>query len=135
MAWICIDWDGTLVQTVPGEDGQSASAPVDGAVEAVTQLMQEGHRLTIWTARLKPMSDSMRHRLAEELQEQASQMGFPTMEVWEGSTKPAADAFIDNKAITFDGDWGLALAQLTTMLQDQGLQQLQPAAEPPEPTP
>jgi hypothetical protein len=43
------------------------------------------------------------------------------MEVWTGTTKPAADIFIDNKAVTYDGDWPLVLAQTQYMLEERGL--------------
>jgi hypothetical protein len=124
MAWICTDYDGTLIEQMPDPMDPEAppqSVPTEGAVDSMNQLTSEGHRLTVFTARFAPMPDSEKQRLKEQIEQELSAMGFPPMEVWTGTHKPAADIFIDDKAITFDKDWGLALAQLETMLQERGL--------------
>lgn len=125
MAWICLDLDDTLVTSQPsmGMDGEGSeqNIPVDGAVEAVAQLVAEGHRVTVFTARFNAMPDARKQQLKEEIEEELMQLGFPPIEVWTGTHKPAADLFIDNNAITFDNDWGLALAQAQVMMEERGL--------------
>jgi hypothetical protein len=128
MPWLAIDLDGTLLDQQPGEDGEPQDMPMEGAVEAMQQLVNEGHKLTVFTARFAPMPDSERYRLKQEIEKTLAGFGFPEMEVWTGTSKPGADVFIDNKAVTFDGDWGLALAQTQAMLEDQGLGKVQPYA-------
>lgn len=134
MAWICVDLDDTLLEKMPGEldpmtgeEGEPQDVPTEGAVEAMQQLAEEGHRLTVFTARFNPMPGALRQQLKEEIEEELMQLGFPPMEVWTGMNKPSADIFIDNNAVTYDGDWGLALAQTQQMLEDRGL------APPPQP--
>jgi hypothetical protein len=133
MAWICVDLDDTLIQKgmppeedanpMMGEEGpqEENELPVDGAVEAMGQLTTEGHRLTVFTSRFNAMPDDRKQQLKEEIENQLMQLGFPPMEVWTGTHKPAADLFIDNNAITFDNDWGLALAQAQVMMEERGL--------------
>ena len=119
MAWIAVDLDKTLVEKDP-ETGQDV--PVDGALEAMATLAGEGHRLSVYTARFQPMPDSEKYRLQQEIQNNLLDLGFPPeLEVWAGNHKPLADAFIDDKAITFDNDWGLALAQLQVVMEERGL--------------
>jgi hypothetical protein len=117
MAWICVGLDDTLIQDM----GDGQELPVDGAIEAMLQLTNEGHRLTVFTSRFAPMPDSEKQRLREQIEQDLLTHGFPPMEVWTGSTKPASDVFIDANNITFDNDWNLCMAQLGVMLDERGL--------------
>jgi hypothetical protein len=133
MAWICVDLDDTLlmkpVDPMTGESDPAGEAtePTEGSVETMAQLAGEGHRLTVFTARFAPMPESEKQRMKEQIEQELQGLGFPPMEVWTGTTKPSADVFIDDKAITYDNDWGLVLAQLEFMLSEHGLT---PPAEP-----
>lgn len=117
MAWIAVDYDDTLVQ----DFGDGQEAPVEGAIEAMQQLAAQGHRLTIFTSRFAPMPESEKQRLKDQIEEEVVAWGFPPMEVWTGTTKPPADLYIDDKAVTFDGDWPLAMTQAQYMLEEMGL--------------
>lgn len=117
MAWITITFDDTLVQDM----GDGQEVPVPGAPEAVMQLVSEGHRITVVTSRFAPMPDSERVRLKEQMEQDLQMLGFPPLEVWFGTTRPASDVHIGSEAITFDKDWGLCLAQLSVMLEERGL--------------
>ena len=131
MPWIVFALDGCLLMMAPdpiveggGEDPNApmpGSMATDGAVEAVTQLLNEGHRVSVWTDRFAPMPEARKQQLKEEISQELAAAGFPELEVWTGTTKPSADIYIDRKAVTFDDDWGLALAQVQQMLEDQGL--------------
>jgi hypothetical protein len=135
MAWICVDLDDTLVQKQPVVEPETIGdeesvqqpelqdMPVEGAVEAMTQLVEEGHRLTVFTARFAAMPASEKQRVKEEIEQTLQMLGFPEMDVWTGTFKPAADLFIDNNAVNFSDDWPLALAQAQQMLEDRGLAQ------------
>ena len=133
MAWYSIDLDNTLVTSeMDPVTGQETTIPLDGAVEAMTQLAAEGNRLTVFTARFAPMPDQRKQQLKQEIEAELAGLGFPPMEVWTGTTKPSADVFIGDNNINFDGDWGLALAQAHTMLQERGIEPLADTAESPE---
>lgn len=122
MAWIAFNLDNTLITKMPDPmTGEEAEQPTEGAVEATMQLTNEGHRLTVFTSRFAPMPDSEKQRLKEQIEQQLVGFGFPPIEVWTGTHKPMADIYIGDEAITFDQDWGLALAQLQYMLEERGL--------------
>jgi hypothetical protein len=139
MAWIGLDLDDTLVEKSPAMDpetgepvedgGEGEDMPTEGSVEFCTQLAQEGHRLTVFTARFKAMPDSEKQRLKEQIEEELQGMGFPPMEVWTGTHKPDFDFYIGNEALTYDGDWNLIMAQLQYMMNESGV----PGAEGEEP--
>jgi hypothetical protein len=150
MAWIGLDLDDTLLKKAPAvdpetgepmdpsmapEEGAEEDVPTDGSVEFVTQLMNEGHRLTVFTARFKAMPDSEKQRLKEQIEQELQEKGFPPLEVWTGTHKPEFDFYIGNEAITYDDDWGLVMAQLKYMLTESGLEQPQqdPNETPDEP--
>lgn len=117
MAWITVGYDDVLVQDM----GDGQEVPVDGALEAMQRLAAEGHRITVFTSRFAPMPESEKQRLKEQITSDLAMYGFPPMEVWTGTTKPDSDLHLDANAITFDKDWGLALAQLSMMLEERGL--------------
>jgi hypothetical protein len=126
MAWICVDLDETLIDKQPlssladGEDQTLEDAPVEGAVEAMQQLAEEGHRLTVFTDRFAALPASEKQRVKEEIEQHLLEFGFPEMEVWTGTFKPAADIYLGKRDVTYDDDWGLALAQIQQMLEDRG---------------
>ena len=124
MAWIAVDLDDTLVQKsidpMTGEPSEE-DQPIEGAVEAMQQLAGDGHRLTVFTSRFAPMPDDMKHQTKEQLEQMLQSFGFPPMEVWTGTHKPDVDFFVDDKAVTFDNDWGLCLAQMQYMMEERGL--------------
>lgn len=127
MAWFVMDLDGTLVtKDMDPTTEQEVTSPVDGAVEAMIQLESEGHRLTVYTSRFAPMPEAKRQQVKQEIQAELAGFGFPEMEVWAGTTKPSGDVFIGDSNVTFDGDWGLALAQSQSMLEERGLSEVQP---------
>lgn len=133
-AWIATELDGTLLESF--EPGQSQ--PTDGAIEAIQTLVNEGHRVTVYTSRFAPMPETERERLKGLIEEELASYGFPPLEVWTGTSRPSADVFLGHNHVTYDQDWGLALAQIQTMLEERGLlpaQQPQPGEEgepPPE---
>lgn len=122
MAWIVLDLDNTLVSRIEDpETGIPVTEPVLGAAEAAHQLASEGHRLTVYTSRFAPMPAERRRQLKEDIEAELAGLGFPPVEVWTGTSKPDADVFIGSNHVTFEGDWGLALAHTQSMLESRGL--------------
>lgn len=122
MPWVAVELDNTLVQFAPDPmSGELGVAPVDGAVEAMNQLALEGHKITVYTSRLAAMPTANKQQFKDDVETTLVAMGFPPMDVWTGTTKPDADIFIGNNNVTFDGDWGLVLAQTQMMMEERGL--------------
>lgn len=96
IAKLCIDWDGTLVDT-----GSQEWLP--GAQEALRALLKRGYKITIHSSRAnwEGGMEQIRLVLGKRLADQVELAG-----------KPVADLYIDNLALTFAGDWTPILAQL-----------------------
>jgi hypothetical protein len=107
MAWIGVSLEGTILN-----DQQ----PTTGAIEALTNLMQNGHRVTIISDKFVPAPNEYKQAIKQHIEQFLKQLGIPYSEIWTGGYKPACDIFIDSKAVNFDQDWNMALAQTNMML-------------------
>lgn len=87
---IAVDFDGVIHKYSKGyQDGKIYDEPMEGAVEALKTLGNEGYRLYLHTTR--PYSI--------ELKEWMTKHGLPPMEV--ARTKPKAMIYIDDRGIRF----------------------------------
>ncbi|HJW11297.1 MAG TPA: hypothetical protein VJ598_05910, partial [Albitalea sp.] len=92
---VCLDFDGTLTQPVPYTPGEATAPPRPGLVRALRALRGAGYRLVVLTARPPGEVHGWlhRHQVAAYIDEVTN-------------TKPPAAAYVDDRGVTFDGDWG-----------------------------
>lgn len=107
MAWIGVSLEGTVL------NGQQ---PSEGAVEALMNFMQHGHRVTIISDQLIPAPADYKNAVKTHIEQFLKGLGIPFSDIWTGGFKPAFDVYIDSKAVNFDNDWHMALAQTNMML-------------------
>lgn len=92
---LCIDFDGVLNSYISGWQGHDniPDPPVEGAEKACWRLFDVGWKLYVLTSRtnLEPVA-----RWLEKY-------GFPSMTLTR--VKPIAIAYIDDRAVRFDGNW------------------------------
>lgn len=106
---IVIDLDGTIAK----EDSEDlmANEPQPGAREALRQLMDSGFEVVVFTCRTskqgRPGLDVASE--ADEVKEWLEKYDIPYSKIDLGyQGKPHAEAYVDNKAIHYDGgtsDW------------------------------
>lgn len=90
---------------------------VEGAREAMLELRRLGHRLLIHTCRTTVASEI--GDLAEEIrwiEGTLVSFGIPFDEIYAGD-KLIADAYVDDRAVAFRGDWGDTLDALGSHLE------------------
>lgn len=113
MAWLAVDLDHTLVNPDTGE-----AEP--GAVDAMAQLLKEGHRVSVWTARFAPMPEDKKVEVQKQVEKVLSDASIPYSDIWTGHNKPNVDAFIGDNLVPYKGNWGQSLSALYMMLQHAG---------------
>jgi sulfur carrier protein ThiS len=95
---VALDFDGVLHPCRRGWTGHAAEEdPVPGALRFVRRLLDLGWTVIVYSARAKHSEGraGIRKWLAKH--------GFPPLHVSVG--KPTACAYLDDRAVRFDGDW------------------------------
>lgn len=111
---IAIDFDSTLVEeTWPGMGDW-----LPGAVDALKYLASVYEEVVIYTLRVSPVDvdevtlhDSFGQIVA--IDETLDRAGIPdNVRVWTKPYKPPCVLIVDDKALRFNGDWGVTLEQI-----------------------
>jgi len=107
---VAIDFDGVLHRYSEGwKDGQIYDEPVEGSREALQAMKDMGWKIYIFSTR----SNKLYHKDQEKAQDQAMKTWLEHHEIpydrlWNFG-KPMADVYIDDRALTFRGDWKATL--------------------------
>ncbi|HSV95192.1 MAG TPA: hypothetical protein VLH94_04475 [Spirochaetia bacterium] len=101
---LAIDFDGVIHKYSKGwMDSSIYDDPVDGAKEKMEELVSRGYRLIIFTVRLNPLVNEEpnleRNKMNKWLFDHGFIEGVHYHEIT--AVKPAADVYIDDKAIRF----------------------------------
>ncbi len=104
---ICLDIDGTLCEVRGQGDDYAAVRPLPQAAERIRSLRAAGHYVILATARHMHTCGSnvglVVARQGQTLITWLDRHGIEYDELWFG--KPHADLYLDDKAMTFEGNW------------------------------
>jgi hypothetical protein len=117
---IAIDWDGTLVENVWPAMGDW----LPGAVAALHQLVNDGHKIKIHTCRIGPfdvdeitlLPKPRQQKEINDIKAMLRKEGLHhKVKVWVKRGKPGADVYIDDRGLRFEGNWTTTLAQVNNI--------------------
>lgn len=109
---LAVDWDGTCVEHVYPDMGDW----LPGAVEALQELVRQGWELVIFSCRVAdvaldevtPVDGAIE---VAKIKDMLDAVGLGHIEVWTRPHKPAAMAYIDDRAIRFQ-TWDQVLEEI-----------------------
>jgi hydroxymethylpyrimidine pyrophosphatase-like HAD family hydrolase len=120
---VAIDLDGTLAEW--SGDARQCGEWIPGAKEALRELIAQGHRPIIHTCRAHWEYGGG----YEEIERFLDAAGFVsvllwtreapmrgTVGIWMGEGKPIASAYVDDRAVFFNGSWTDALSDIERRL-------------------
>lgn len=111
-----IDLDNTILGphggSRPGAQPEFGE-PHPDAADALGELMDLGWKVLVYTARFSfAESAEQVAQWRDEIAAYLDAAGVPYDEVWVGP-KPVADVYVDDRAVTFDGNWRTIVRQVT----------------------
>lgn len=124
---VAIDFDHTIHNPEDRDYGYRMGKPFPGAREALEQFRSIGARIVIHTCRARPtevIDGKLWEDGTEHVADWLNYFDIPFDEIT--SVKPVADAYLDDKAVAFDGDWeqaameAMALCYLGTRVSSGG---------------
>lgn len=110
---LAIDFDGVIHQYGNGwQDGQIYDKPVPGAKEALETLKSQGYIILIYSTRCNPAYQVEGGPVQKNLvKNYLDEHGIPYHDIHTGS-KPKAYLYIDDRGISFKGDWNQTLKDI-----------------------
>lgn len=98
---IAIDFDHTLCDTAHPVEGKKMGAPMPGALEVVEELQDRGYGVIVFTI--------------NNVQVVGEWLDYYNFDCQVTSIKPAAEVYVDDKALRFTGNWQQTLKELEVL--------------------
>ena len=110
---IAVDFDGVLHQYSHGwKKGEIYDLPVEGSREAMHRLKERGFTIFIYSTRANKLYHKEDYLFQQKsMKEWLDKYDIPFDKIWTFG-KPMADIYLDDRAITFRGNWDEALEEI-----------------------
>lgn len=110
---LAIDFDGVVhLYSNSWQDGSIYDKPVPGAKEALIKLKEQGYYILIYSTRCnKEYWEKGDPNRVEQVREYLDYNGIPYHDIHIGA-KPKAYLYIDDRGISFKGDWNQTLEDI-----------------------
>lgn len=120
---IAVDFDGVVHDYTEGwKGGKIYGKPVQTSRWALGYLCRHGHQVLIYTCRAYSGTVNGRKVRGKkrEIAAWMKQHAIPYTEIWTGRGKPAADIYVDDRAVEFRGHWPVTLEHILKFSTWQG---------------
>lgn len=104
---ICVDFDDTIAENKYPEIGK----PKKNVKESLKYLQETGYHIKIFSCRTNGEKNEDAQKQENDIKEYLDVNNIPYDSI-AIEDKPFADFYIDDKAITFDGDWNDVLSKI-----------------------
>lgn len=102
---IAVDFDHTINNNTDISEGERYSKPFPGAKESLKALKERGHKIMIFSC-----------NRSQWIEEWMTHWEIPYDYIWSGD-KPVCDAYIDDLAVAFRGNWNEALKETLKLVE------------------
>lgn len=112
MKTIVVDFDGVLHWYRKGwSDGSIYDEPTPGAQDAMRELLAAGFSVVVFSTRAldRVVRGMVQEGQSDLMRAWLYRHGFPQLEIWKEAGKPMGIAYIDDRAVRFNGDWKMAV--------------------------
>jgi adenylylsulfate kinase len=107
---ICVDFDGVIAQYGGFEGQDKFGEPVDGVQNALKVLKEHGYTIIVFTTR-KNRAALRKYLKDNDITYDAINQN-PDQPEGTNEGKPIADVYLDDRAVTFRGNWKRALEDI-----------------------
>lgn len=101
---LCVDFDAVIAQYDSFKGKGKFGEPIEGAKQYITRLAMDGWRIIIHTTRSET-DQIIKYLEKHEIPYDYINHNPVNYELGCNPGKPMADVYLDDRAITFDGDW------------------------------
>lgn len=116
--WIAVDMDGVIFEQGEWCDRKRFGRLIPDAISSLQSLKNDGWKIIIHTARHPDDHDFIEAEL--------NRLDIPFDKLWRGVGKPLADIYLDDRCITFKGNWRAALKDIAAFKPWFGVKFLRP---------
>lgn len=104
--WIGIDFDHTIAKNEDIISGERFAKPYVGAQEALSKLKELGYSIIIHSCNRKGW-----------IEEWMAHWNIPYDLIWDEKGKPVCEAYLDDRAVPFRGDWAETLKETLELVE------------------
>jgi len=112
---VCVDFDAVIAKYDIWRGKGVFGEPVDGAIAGLQRLKNSGWKIIVFTTRSE--TDQVKEYLVSKgIPFDAINFNEENIDQGCSLCKPLADVYLDDRAVVFEGDWGIAVDRVQSFV-------------------